>query len=535
MQAWRIANFTRKTVVKFCYLEYDKRERFQRDISNRKKVIDVKNKGWTALALALSAVMTFTSPACFLPGSAAYVQAEEVDAQAEDAQEAASTAAEEASTEGTTTEEVPETTTAKKEETTQSTKSEEQTTQASSETDSEEGTTQKRTPSTESTTEEESSEKKTTSKKKQTISSAEDAEIGTDAVKDIANEETAEDAPDGTDKTGTVIPKIYNDTRLAMKNNKEYIAGYVYFNQTDSAWNQNGYCIARAGCGPTSMAVVITSLTGLWVTPIDTAAWGYSHGYYSSAGSAHEMIPALAAAYGISCEGVGTSYQAIKEALQAGKPVVALMGPGYFTKGGHFMVLVDIDENDCVTVADVASRERSSYKYHLSDIIAQSKAASAGGPFWVMTYKDAKDTKAAGSTKKAKKEKKRAIKNYTKKKLAEDFADTNLFRVSGDLPAGLQGAENVEVTVKKVIAVLTMKTGGADALLLGGEGGMLSPVGYTERVIVDGAGSETTGEEIALSAETLELKRDIAKRQWESRLSLEDLEAYMEGTINREP
>ena len=84
-----------------------------------------------------------------------------------------------------------------------------------------------------------------------------------------------------------------------MKNNKEYIAGYVYFNQTDSAWNQNGYCIAKAGCGPTSMAVVITSLTGKWVTPLDTAIWGYQHGFYSRAGSAHEMIPAMAAAYGL--------------------------------------------------------------------------------------------------------------------------------------------------------------------------------------------------------------------------------------------
>ena len=34
----------------------------------------------------------------------------------------------------------------------------------------------------------------------------------------------------------------------------------------------DGYCIAKAGCGPTSMAVVITSLTGKWVTPL-----GYSH------------------------------------------------------------------------------------------------------------------------------------------------------------------------------------------------------------------------------------------------------------------
>ena len=78
------------------------------------------------------------------------------------------------------------------------------------------------------------------------------------------------------------------------------------------------------------MAVVITSLTGKWVTPLDTAIWGYQHGFYSRAGSAHEMIPAMAAAYGLKCQGAGTDYNAIKKALKEGKPVVCLMGPWIF-------------------------------------------------------------------------------------------------------------------------------------------------------------------------------------------------------------
>ena len=180
-----------------------------------------------------------------------------------------------------------------------------------------------------------SNEEGTTQKKaKKDISSREDAEIRTKAIKKITDQLAEEDAPDGSDKTSTFIPKIYNDTRLAMKNNKEYIAGYVYFNQTDSAWNQNGYCIAKAGCGPTSMAVVITSLTGKWVTPLDTAIWGYQHGFYSRAGSAHEMIPAMAAAYGLKCQGAGTDYNAIKKALKEGKPVVCLMGLDILPEAG---------------------------------------------------------------------------------------------------------------------------------------------------------------------------------------------------------
>ena len=69
-----------------------------------------------------------------------------------------------------------------------------------------------------------SNEEGTTQKKaKKDISSREDAEIRTKAIKKITDQLAEKDAPDGSDKTSTFIPKIYNDTRLAMKNNKECI------------------------------------------------------------------------------------------------------------------------------------------------------------------------------------------------------------------------------------------------------------------------------------------------------------------------
>lgn len=371
----------------------------------------------------------------------------------------------------------------------------------------------------------------TQSRANRNISSQAEAELPMkNTVKNIKNELAEEAAPDGSDKTSTFIPKIYNDTRLAMKNNKEYIAGYVYFNQTDSAWNQNGYCIARAGCGPTSMAVVITSLTGKWVTPLDTAIWGYQHGFYSSEGSSHAMIPAMAAAYGLRCQGVGTDYNAIKKALQAGKPVVCLMGPGYFTRGGHFMVLVAIDKNDCVTIADVGSRTRSAYKYRLSDVIAQSKGASAGGPFWVMTYD--KESRAALR-------KKQSIQSYTQEDMLADFADVSYLKVNGDLPATLK-EEKKDVSVKKVVSILTMSTGSpvlsASNLVNGSAPGgtgstgvsLLSPVSKNQQKVVIRTDKANQSRDMALA-----LKQDIARRQWEKKIPLSRLDAYAHGTIER--
>lgn len=358
------------------------------------------------------------------------------------------------------------------------------------------------------------------------ISTRKDMEIRTkSAVKNIKEEIAEEDAPDGRDTVNTFIPKVYNDTRLSMKNHKEYIAGYIYFNQGDSAWNQNGYCIAKAGCGPTSMAVVITSLTGKWVTPLDTAIWGYQHGFYSREGSAHEMIPAMATAYGLRCQGVGTDYQAIKKALKAGKPVVCLMGPGYFTRGGHFMVLVAIDNNDCVTVADVGSRTRSAYKYRLADVIAQSKGASAGGPFWVMSY-DKGSSAARGE---------KAIKNYTQEDMEEDFADASYMKVTGELPELLK-KEKKEVSVKKVVSILKMSTGGS---LLNTP---FSPVSRSSQLVSitakakDAKGAKEAGnaEELKKSQDqALTLKQDIARRQWEKKIPLSKLECYLKGTIKK--
>lgn len=369
------------------------------------------------------------------------------------------------------------------------------------------------------------------------ISTRKDMEIRTkSAVKNIKEEIAEEDAPDGRDTVNTFIPKVYNDTRLSMKNHKEYIAGYIYFNQGDSAWNQNGYCIAKAGCGPTSMAVVITSLTGKWVTPLDTAIWGYQHGFYSREGSAHEMIPAMAAAYGLRCQGVGTDYQEIKKALKAGKPVVCLMGPGYFTRGGHFMVLVAIDNNDCVTVADVGSRARSAYKYRLADVIAQSKGASAGGPFWVMSYD--KGSSAARREK--------AIKNYTQEDMEEDFADASYMKVTGELPELLK-KEKKEVSVKKVVSILKMSTGGSllNTLRVNNTGSSFSPVSRSSQLVsITAKAKDTKGakgvkeagnaEELKKSQDqALTLKQDIARRQWEKKIPLSKLECYLKGTIEK--
>lgn len=221
-------------------------------------------------------------------------------------------------------------------------------------------------------------------------------------------------------KTKTA-PGSIKGANIQSKKNKEYIGRYIYFNQADPIWNQNSLNIHSAGCGPTAVAVCISNLTNKWITPIDTTQWAYDNGYYSSDGTVHSGITAMTEHFGLKSEGLGINYTAIKKSLLDGNPVVGLMGPGYFTGGGHFIALLEIDKNDKVTVADVGSRKRTSLKYDLSYIISQSKAASAGGPFWsiskesiVKMYRKKKD-KIISLKKKEQKEKK------SKNDIIDDF------------------------------------------------------------------------------------------------------------------
>lgn len=214
--------------------------------------------------------------------------------------------------------------------------------------------------------------------------------------------------------------KTYAEMSLEKKNHKEYVGSYVYFNQADEAWNHSGLSIHSAGCGPSAIAVCITNLTSKWVTPVDVASWGSQNGYYSSAGSVHEGIPAMVEHFGLQCEGAGTDYEKIKVALKNGNFVIGLMGPGYFTNGGHFITLVEIDQDDQVTVADVGSRRRSQFKYALKDVIGESKAAGAGGPFWIVRSNKNTDVKEEKKVSKLSK----GVKKIKKKKKIDHKKET---------------------------------------------------------------------------------------------------------------
>jgi len=165
----------------------------------------------------------------------------------------------------------------------------------------------------------------------------------------------------------------------------------VYFSQLDARWKDEPYgltgTIGQSACGPSSMSIVISSLTDQTVDPVYMAAWAYAHGYRAEGnGSYHSLIPGAARAFGLNVTGcTAADGQDILDALANGKLVVALMSKGHFTSGGHYIVLRGVTSDGKILVADPASYARSQQKWDFSIILNEArKGAGAGGPFWII-------------------------------------------------------------------------------------------------------------------------------------------------------
>ena len=164
----------------------------------------------------------------------------------------------------------------------------------------------------------------------------------------------------------------------------------VYFSQYDSRWGSQMYgktnTIAGAGCGPSSLAICISTLTNKTVTPPEICEWSVKTGHRcEGSGSYHSLIPDGAAHWGVPCRGIGQSKKELVKALQDGKLVIAIMSRGHFTRGGHFIVLRGITSQGKILVADCASYERSQKEWDISIFLNEcNKGAAAGGPFWVL-------------------------------------------------------------------------------------------------------------------------------------------------------
>lgn len=153
----------------------------------------------------------------------------------------------------------------------------------------------------------------------------------------------------------------------------------VDYKQGDSRWGSKMYSstgnkkqtMANSACGPTAMADVVATLKDPGIDPYDLAMLAVENGYRSATGgTAWKFFPFIQEEFGFSQMVESSTLASLKACLDAGGYVVCSMGPGYWTKGGHFICAWKYDEK-YIYANDPASKTRK--RQVINDFMKQRK------------------------------------------------------------------------------------------------------------------------------------------------------------------
>jgi len=125
--------------------------------------------------------------------------------------------------------------------------------------------------------------------------------------------------------------------------------GVPLFIQWDDAWGYTAYgkgIGGISGCGPVSLSIVAYYLTGnTQYTPQYMMEFAKEEGHMGSGGGTNwSLFSQGAVKLGFHVEEVPLYENAIRKRLETGNPVVVNVGPGDFTRNGHYMVIVGYED-----------------------------------------------------------------------------------------------------------------------------------------------------------------------------------------------
>jgi len=141
--------------------------------------------------------------------------------------------------------------------------------------------------------------------------------------------------------------------------------------------------VASSGCGAVCISMVIDFYRyDIEQTPETIFLWLFNHKLYRGNGLSMPAMCETLAEFGIQFRKRELGKISTRKALEAGYPIIAFMGDGYFTDSGHYILIYGIDDHNMVSVIDPNSQEKSSVKYRLASILQQ---ANGSAPFYVCT------------------------------------------------------------------------------------------------------------------------------------------------------
>lgn len=145
--------------------------------------------------------------------------------------------------------------------------------------------------------------------------------------------------------------------------------------QWDERWGYSQYAgelMGLSGCGPTCLSMVcLYLLDDASYTPKYIAEFATENGYsVSGNGSSWTLISEGGKKLGLDVTEIPLDENRIIRNLEVGNPIICVMGPGFFTSTGHFIVMTEY-EDGYVKVNDPNSPNRSEQTWKLTKVMEQ--------------------------------------------------------------------------------------------------------------------------------------------------------------------
>jgi hypothetical protein len=190
---------------------------------------------------------------------------------------------------------------------------------------------------------------------------------------------------------------IYNDSLVYVEIERSEMPLYNQKDYPNVPYGKYG-TISTHGCGPTCLAMVATYLLDEVYMPDQIGNMFGEYNYPS--GSAWSLFRDSAEVLGLDLELETSDFSEVRKALANGQVVVSLQKSGYFTDGGHYIVLKGLNQDDKILVNDPYGGNYTRTHVLIEGFANgfENRHITAGGiRYWIYAPKQTKLEKALSS------------------------------------------------------------------------------------------------------------------------------------------
>lgn len=185
------------------------------------------------------------------------------------------------------------------------------------------------------------------------------------------------------DSENTISKDISKDIESSKSYNRKIKLPYL--NQWDERWGYekvDDEYIAISGCGPTSLSMIYTGLTGdVTKNPYEMAKFAFENGWYDKQGGKYDLFTEGARELGFDSVEIKSNAESIKENLDEGKIIVALVQPNEYkdfsATGRHYVVITEYNDENKLVIYDVNSYENTNKTWDFDRVLDQTKVLYA--------------------------------------------------------------------------------------------------------------------------------------------------------------